>query len=66
VTWLRRQALWWRAKRGLHVFLHVIWQDYLPSVASRGRSKQSVSFFLHNAFVKNNNNKWITHTIPVR
>lgn len=63
LRWTRRQVIWWRAKCGIHVFLAVIWRDYLPAY---GRTKLSISFFLHNAFVKNNNNKWIIHTIPVR
>jgi len=66
MQWMRRQALWWRAKRGLHVFLRVIWQDFLPPASASGRTKLTTGFFLHNAFVKNNNNKWITHSIPVR
>lgn len=59
----RRTALWWRAKRGIHVFLRVIWRDAMPGPSG---TKLTISFFLHNAFVNNNNNKWITHTIPVR
>ena len=59
----QRLAIWWGAKRGLHIVLHVIWRD---AILRPGRSNVTTSFFLYNAFVNNNNNKWITHIIPVR
>jgi len=60
---LRRYAMWWRAKHGLLFLPRIIWFAAIPCCS---KPRITVSFFLHNAYVNNNINKWITNIIPMR
>jgi len=60
---LRRYAMWWRAKHGLLFLPRIIWFAVVPCCS---KPRITISFILHNAYVNNNINKWITNIIPMR